>query len=250
MEETSTKRPTGMFGFTIVWLGQIISVLASAMSQFGLTIFMFQETGSATALGLMQVFFITPFLIISPIAGVMVDRHNRKMMMMVSDLGAGLATIMILILQSLGILEFWHLYFTSIVYGLGMAFQWPAYSAAITTLVPKEQYGRANGMMSLIDAGPGVIAPLLAGALLPIIGLTGILFFDVATFILAIGALMIVHIPQPPRTVEGEQGKGSIWKEAAYGFKYIFARPSLLGLQLTFFFGNLFAGIAMTCSLQ
>jgi MFS family permease len=246
MEETSTKRPTGMFGFTIVWLGQIISVLASAMSQFGLTIFMFQETGSATALGLMQVFFITPFLIISPIAGVMVDRHNRKMMMMVSDLGAGLATIMILILQSLGILEFWHLYFTSIVYGLGMAFQWPAYSAAITTLVPKEQYGRANGMMSLIDAGPGVIAPLLAGALLPIIGLTGILFFDVATFILAIGALMIVHIPQPPRTVEGEQGKGSIWKEAAYGFKYIFARPSLLGLQLTFFFGNLFAGIAMT----
>ncbi len=246
MEETSTKRPTGMFGFTIVWLGQIISVLASAMSQFGLTIFMFKETGSATALGLMQVFFITPFLIISPIAGVMVDRHNRKMMMMVSDLGAGLATIMILILQSLGILEFWHLYFTSIVYGLGMAFQWPAYSAAITTLVPKEQYGRANGMMSLIDAGPGVIAPLLAGALLPIIGLTGILFFDVATFILAIGALMIVHIPQPPRTVEGEQGKGSIWKEAAYGFKYIFARPSLLGLQLTFFFGNLFAGIAMT----
>ncbi len=246
MEETSTKRPTGMFGFTIVWIGQIISVLASAMSQFGLTIFMFKETGSATALGLMHVFFITPFLIISPIAGVMVDRYNRKMMMMVSDLGAGLATIMILILQSLGILEFWHLYFTSIVYGLGMAFQWPAYSAAITTLVPKEQYGRANGMMSLIEAGPGVIAPLLAGALLPIIGLMGILVFDVVTFILAIGALMIVHIPQPPRTEEGAKGSGGILKEAAYGFKYIFARPSLLGLQMIFFVGNLFAGIGFT----
>jgi hypothetical protein len=235
-----------MFGFTIVWIGQIISVLASAMSQFGLTIFMFKETGSATALGLMHVFFITPFLIISPIAGVMVDRYNRKMMMMVSDLGAGLATIMILILQSLGILEFWHLYFTSIVYGLGMAFQWPAYSAAITTLVPKEQYGRANGMMSLIEAGPGVIAPLLAGALLPIIGLMGILVFDVVTFILAIGALMIVHIPQPTRTEEGAKGSGGILKEAAYGFKYIFARPSLLGLQMIFFVGNLFAGIGFT----
>lgn len=246
MQETSTKRPTGMFGFTIVWIGQIVSVLASAMSQFGLTIFMFQKTESATALGLMQVFFITPFLIISPIAGVMVDRYNRKLMMMVSDLGAGLATIVILIFQALGILEFWHLYFASIIYGLGMAFQWPAYSAAITTLVPKEQYGRANGMMSLIEAGPGVIAPLLAGALLPIIGLTGILFFDVATFLLAIGALMIVHIPQPPRTEQGAQGQGSIWKEAAYGFKYIFARPSLLGLQLIFFAGNLFTGIAFT----
>lgn len=246
MEETHTKRPTGMFGFTIVWLGQIISVLASAMSQFGLTIFMFQKTESATALGLMQVFFITPFLLISPVAGVMVDRHNRKLMMMVSDFAAGIATIVILIFQALGILEFWHLYFASIIYGLGMAFQWPAYSAAITTMVPKEQYGRANGMMSLIEAGPGVIAPLLAGALLPIIGLTGILVFDVVTFLLAIGALMIVHVPQPPRTEEGAQGEGSVWKEASYGFKYIFARPSLLGLQMTFFVGNLFAGIGFT----
>jgi MFS family permease len=246
MENTNTKQPSGMFGFTIVWLGQIISVLASAMSQFGLTIWMYEKTESATALGLMQVFFITPFLIISPIAGVMVDRHNRKMMMMVSDLMAGIATILILVFQYFGILEFWHMYVASIIYGLGNAFQWPAYSAAISTMVPKEQYGRANGMMSLIEAGPGVIAPLLAGALLPIIGLTGILFFDVATFILAIGALSLVHVPQPQRTQEGEQGKGSIWKEAAYGFKYIFARPSLLGLQLTFFIGNLFSGISFT----
>lgn len=246
MQETSTKRLSGMTGFTIVWLGQIVSVLASSMSQFGLTIWMYEQTESATALGLMQVFFITPFLLISPIAGVMVDRHNRKLMMMVSDLAAGIATVLILVFQWLGILEFWHLYFASVIYGLGMSFQWPAYSAAISTMVPKEQYGRANGMMSLIEAGPGVVAPMLAGMLLPIIGLTGILFFDVVTFLLAIGALLIVHVPQPPRTEEGAQGQGSIWSEAAYGFKYIFARPSLLGLQLIFFAGNLFSGIAFT----
>src|SRR5574341_858726 len=129
----SSNRPTGMFAFTVIWLGQIISVLASAMSQFALTIFMFEQTGSALAMGTMQVFYITPFLLISPIAGVMVDRHNRKLMMMVSDLGAGLATLIILLLQALGVLEFWHLYFASIIYGLGTAFQWPAYSAAIST---------------------------------------------------------------------------------------------------------------------
>ncbi|HMV29536.1 MAG TPA: MFS transporter, partial [Anaerolineales bacterium] len=246
MQETKTNRPSGMFAFTIVWLGQIISVLASAMSQFGLTIWMYEKTQSATALGLMQVFFITPFLIISPIAGVMVDRHNRKLMMMVSDLTAGLATILILIFQSLGVLQFWHLYVASIIYGLGNAFQWPAYSAAISTMVPKDQYGRANGMMSLIEAGPGVFAPLLAGALLPLIGLTGILVIDVVTFSFAVGALLIVHIPQPERTVEGVQGKGSVWQEAVFGFKYIFARPSLLGLQMVFFFGNLFSGILFT----
>jgi DHA3 family macrolide efflux protein-like MFS transporter len=246
VKETSTKRPTGMFGFTIVWLGQIVSVLASSMSQFGLTIFMYQQTKSALAMGMMQVFFITPFLIISPIAGVMVDRYNRKMMMMVSDMAAGVATLAILVLQYFGILSYWHLYAASIVYGLGMAFQWPAYSAAISTMVSKEQYGRANGMMSLVEAGPQVVAPMLAGALLPIIGLTGILFFDVATFLLAIGALTIVYIPQPPRTKEGAQSQGSVWKEAVYGFRYIFTRPSLLGLQLIFFVGNLFTGIGFT----
>jgi hypothetical protein len=235
-----------MFGFTIVWIGQIVSVLASSMSQFALTIFMYEETGSATALGLMQVFFITPFLIISPFAGVMIDRYNRKLMMMVSDLAAGIATLAILAFQALGILEYWHLYAASIIYGLGMAFQWPAYSAAISTMVPKEQLGRANGMMSLIEAGPGVVAPILAGAVLPLIGLTGILVFDVVTFLVAIGALLFVHIPQPTRTVEGSEAKGGMLKEAAYGFKYIFARPSLLGLQMIFFAGNLFAGIGFT----
>jgi DHA3 family macrolide efflux protein-like MFS transporter len=246
MQEDSVKKPSGMFGFTIVWLGQIVSVLASMMTQFALTIWMFQETGSATALGLLQVFFITPFLIISPIAGVMIDRHNRKLMMMISDLAAGLGTVLILVFQAMGILEFWHLYVAAVINGLGNAFQWPAYSAAIATMVPKEHLGRANGMMSLIEAGPGVIAPLLAGALLPFIALTGILFIDVFTFLFAIGALLMVHIPQPERTEEGAKGQGNVWQEAAYGFKYIFARPSLLGLQLIFFVGNLFAGISFT----
>ncbi len=244
--QTQTHRPTGMFAFTLVWLGQIVSVLATNMTQFGLTIWVYEKTGSATALGLMQVFFITPFLIISPFAGVMVDRHNRKLMMMVSDLGAGLATVGLLVLQAMGLLQLWHLYVFSVIAGLGNAFQWPAYSAAISTMVPKEQYGRANGMMSLVEMGPGVISPLLAGALLPFIKLTGIMLIDVITFVSAIAVLLVVHVPQPPWTAEGRQGQGSIWKEAAYGFRYIFARPSLLGLQLVFFCGNLFAGIAFT----
>jgi hypothetical protein len=235
-----------MLGFTLVWLGQIISVLATNMTGFALTIWVFQETGSATALGLLQVFFITPLLVISPLAGVMVDRHNRKLMMMLSDLTAGLATIAILILQAFGVLEVWHLYAAAVFQGLGNAFQWPAYSAAITTMIPNKQYGRANGMMSLIEMGPGVLAPMLAGALLPVIGLNGILSLDVITFILAILVLLFVHIPQPPRTVEGAQGQGNILTEALYGFRYIFARPSLLGLQMIFFFGNLCAGIAYT----
>jgi MFS transporter, DHA3 family, macrolide efflux protein len=244
--QNKTNRPSGMFGFTLVWLGQIVSVLATSMSTFALSIWVFEKTGSATALALVQVFFITPFLIITPIAGVMVDRHNRKLMMMVSDLAAGLATIAILVLQAFGVLEVWHLYAAAIFQGLGNAFQWPAFSATISTMLPKEKYGRANGMMSLVEMGPGVVAPMMAGALLPLIGLTGILSLDVATFILAILILLFVFIPQPVRSEEGAQSQGHILQEAAFGFRYIFARPSLLGLQLVFFFGNLCMGIAFT----
>ncbi len=240
------NRPSGLFGFTIVWLGQIVSVLASGMTTFAFTIYMYQQTKSATAMGLVQVSYITPFLIMSPIAGVMVDRYNRKLMMMVSDIGGGLASLMALILFATGHLQFWHIYLISAIKGIGTTFQWPAYSAAISIMIPKEQYVRVNGMMSLVEAGPGVFSPLMAGALLPFIGVNGILLVDVLTFMLAIVALAFVYIPQPRQTLEGRESRGGFLKEAAFGFKYIFARPSLLGLQLVFFFGNLFLGIAYT----
>jgi MFS transporter, DHA3 family, macrolide efflux protein len=242
----TTKRPAGFAAFIVIWITQIVSILASGMTGFAMTFWMYQKTQSATAMGLMQVFYITPFLIMSPIAGVMVDRYSRKLMMMVSDVTGGLGTLFVLTMYATGHLEFWHLYLAAILNGIGNTFQWPAYSAAISTMIPKEQLGRVNGLMSLMEAGPGVLAPILAGALLPLIKLEGIMLFDVATFILAVSGLAFVFIPRPRQTEEGQEAKGNLWKEATFGFKYIFARPSLLGLQLVFFMGNLFAGIGFT----
>lgn len=238
-----SKRPSGMFGLTIVMIGQAISILASSMTGFALSIWVFQQTNSATSLGIMQTAFTLPYLLIIPVAGVMVDRYNRKLMMAISDLAAGLGTLVILILYVTNNLQVWHFYLVNAIIGLGNAFQWPAYSAAITTMVSKEQYGRANGMMSLVQAGPNVVAPLLAGALLPFIGLVGIMLIDVTTFILAIGALLLVHIPPPVKTVDGLEGKGNFLHEATFGFKYIFKRPSLLGYVILLFIANFFLGI-------
>jgi DHA3 family macrolide efflux protein-like MFS transporter len=238
----SRRRPAGMAGLTIVLSGQAISILASSMTSFALSIWVFQQTSSATSLGIMQSAFTLPYLLIIPLAGVMVDRYNRKLMMMVSDLTAGLGSLAILVFLATGHLQVWHFYLVNIVIGLGNAFQWPAYSAAISTMVPKEQYSRANGLMSFVQAGPSAVAPVLAGALLPVIGLEGILLIDIATFLLAVGALVMVHVPQPVQTVEGQAGKGNLLQEAAYGFIYIFQRPSLLGFVVMLFFANLFLG--------
>ena len=243
--ERKPDKVSGMKGFTVVWIGQVVSLLGTAMSNFALTIWAYEITGKATALALVGFFFLTPMVVLSPIAGAIVDRSNRKLMMMLSDLAAGLTTILILILYTSGNLQIWHLYITAAISGSFQTFQWPAFSAAITMMMPKEQYARANGMMDLAGSASGIFAPVLAGALLAYIGLTGILIIDIVSFVVAIGALLVVRIPQPETTQEGREGQGSIWKESAYGFRYIFDRPSLLGLQLVFLVLNLTLTIAI-----
>lgn len=246
--KASPRGISGMRGFLLVWIGQLVSVLASGMSGFALTLFVYRETGSATAMGLMQVAYLLPFLLMTPLAGVLVDRGDRRLMMALSDLVAAVGTVGVLALSALGRLEVWHLYAAAALNGIGNTFQWPAYSAAISMMVPKEQYGRADGLMSLMESGPGILAPLLAGALLPLLGLSGILAIDLATFLLALGALALVFVPNPPRTQaqEAEKAKPSLLKEAGFGFAYIFKRPGLLGLQLVFLAVNLFSSIGFT----
>lgn len=240
-----TTRPAGMRAFTIIWIGQIVSLLGTAMTNFGLTIWAYEKTGQATALAMIGFFFITPMVVLSPVAGAIVDRSNRKLMMMLSDLAAGLTTIVVLVLFATGNLQIWHLYFTAAISGAFQTFQWPAFSAAMSLMLPKEQYGRANGMLELANMGSNIFAPILAGALLAFMGLSGILIIDIVTFSFAIGALLFVYIPQPERTEAGRSGEGSILQESVYGFKHIFRRPSLLGLQLVFTIGNFFASLGM-----
>jgi DHA3 family macrolide efflux protein-like MFS transporter len=237
--EVARKRPAGMPAFTIIWFGQMVSFLGTGMTRFALTIWAWQTTGSATALALVAFFAFGPTVVMSPIAGALVDRWNRKFVMVLSDLGAGASTVAILLLYTTGNLQIWHLYLAGAFAAVFESFQWPAYSAAITTMLPKEQYGRANGMWSLLQSVSGMGAPILAGILIGLIGIGGVMTFDVLTFVFAISTLAFVHIPQPKTTSAGEEGRGSLWKESAYGFRYILQRPGLLGLQLIFLNVNL-----------
>jgi DHA3 family macrolide efflux protein-like MFS transporter len=238
------KQPAGMAGFTIVWIGQIVSLLGTAMSNFALTLWTYEVTGKATPLAMVGFFFVTPIVVLGPFVGVLVDRGNRKLMMMLSDLAAALVTVIVLALYAAGNLQVWHLYVTATISGIFQGFQWPAYSAAITLMLPKEQYARANGMLELAGNGSMVFAPLLAGALIGPVGLAGVLSIDLASAAVAILALLLVHVPQPPRSTAGHAGRGNLMTEAVYGFRYIFARPSLLGLQMVFLVGNFFNGLA------
>ena len=242
--ETSTKRPTGMTAFLVIWLGQIFSLLGTAVSNFGLTLWAWEVSGKATSLTLVGFFFTLPMVVLSPIVGVLVDRANRKLMMMLSDLAAAATTLLILILYSTDSLQIWHLYIAAFIAGTFQGFQFPAYSAAITTMLDKKHYARANSMLDMAGAASGIFAPMLAGALIGPLGLRGLLTIDLVSASFAIGSLLIVHIPQPEITETGRQAEGSFWKQAFYGFEYVFKRPSLLGLQSIFLSANFFFSIA------
>jgi MFS transporter, DHA3 family, macrolide efflux protein len=239
-------QPTGIPAFAIIWVGQLASLLGTGVSTFALTVWAFETTNSATALALVGFFYMVPMLALSPFAGTLVDRHSRKLMMIVSDAGAGIGTIVILTLYTMGVLEVWHLYISATIAGAAQTFQWPAYSATISTMLPKKHYGRVAGLDSLADSGSHIFSPILGAALYALAGLQIVLWLDIITFALAILALLIVYIPNPEKTAEGTESKGSFLQESMYGFRFIFSRPSLLGLQLVFMMGNFFATMAFT----
>lgn len=235
------NQPAGMRGFVVVWIGQVVSMLGTGMTNFALGVWIFQQTGEATALTTAIFFFMAPSVLFSPIAGAIVDRTNRKYIMILSDLMAGVVTIAWVVLLATGNLELWHIYLGNVISGAANSFQFPAYSAAVTLMLPKAQYGRAAGMLSLAASASGILAPAFASALLGPIGLAGIMTIDVVTFLFAVGALFVVFIPQPEQSADGASSQGNLWQESLYGFRYIFKRPSLLGLQLVFFCINFLA---------
>lgn len=230
----------------VVLVGQVFSLLGSGMTGFALVIWAYLMTGQVTTLAIASLAYFAPTVLFSPTAGALVDRWNRKLTMMLSDLAQGLTTVAMLPLFVTGNLQIWHWYIAGAIAGTFAAFHFPAYSAAVTTMIPKAQYGRASGLLSVAESTSGIFAPIFAAAILAFSGGTArgvplIMLIDILTFTTAIGILLAVKVPQPSRTEVGRRARGNLVAESAFGFRYIGARPSLLGLQLVFFTMNLLA---------
>ena len=236
-------RPAGFRSFFVIWLGQLVSLTGSGLTGFALGVWVYQRTGSVTQFALIALFTSLPGIVLSPLAGALVDRWDRRWAMILSDTGAGLCTVSVALLLWAGRLEVWHIYVTMALSSTFSAFQWPAYSAATTLLVPREQFGRASGMVQLGEAVALIVAPSLAGVLIGIVQVQGVILIDLLTFVFAVLTLALVHVPRPEATAEGQAGQGSLLQEAVYGWQYIRARSGLLGLLLLFAATNFAVGV-------
>ncbi|HEX2202784.1 MAG TPA: MFS transporter [Longimicrobium sp.] len=228
--------------FLKIWLGQLVSTIGSGLTGFVLGVWVLQETGSTTQFALIAAATSIPGILMLPFAGAVVDRFDRRKVMLFADVVAALCTLTLALLFARGTLEVWHIWITSAISSAASSFQHPAYSSIIPLLVPRERLGKVNG---LVQTGQSlaIFSPVIAGALIGIVGVPGVIAIDLATFAFAAGMLLLVRVPRPVASAAGAQAKGSIWREAAYGWTYLRARGPLLWLVGLFGLYNFFVAM-------
>jgi len=240
-----TPQPAhGMRAFFTIWFGQLVSLIGSQLTGFALGVWVYERTRSVLLLALVQVAQQAPYVLLSPIAGVFADRWNRRIAMIVSDIGAGLAVLAVAGLYLTHHLQIWMVIPINLTMAAFNTLMWPSFTASVTLLVPKQHYGRVNGFVQLGEALPQIAGPALAGALYVAIHLGNMALIDFTTYAFsALLMLIFVRIPNPPRTTLGQEAKGSLWKEMRFGWDYIKLRQGLLALLLFFFTTNFLFGV-------
>ena len=239
------NQPKSMKTFLVIWVGQLISIIGSGLTGFGLSIWIFTQTGEATPFALNALAYNLPRIILQPLAGSVADRYNRKKIMILADTAAALVTLVVAALLFTDSLQVWHIYLTTAVASTFSTFQDPAHRASITMIVPKKDLARAGGLQQVGFAVNSIVVPILAAFLYAAIGLKGVILIDFVTFFFAIGALFAVHIPQPElKTQVDEDGKASMLKDALFGWKYLRKRPGLFGLLWYYAAVNFFLGLS------
>jgi hypothetical protein len=239
-------RARGMGIFKLINLGQFISMTGTGLTRFALGVWVYQLSGSATQFALVSLFSILPNILVGPFAGALVDRWNRRRLLIACDTGAALSTLLLAVLIYTGRLELWHVYLaTGLSAGFG-AFQGPAFSASVPLLVAKQDLPRAGSMAQLSAGVAQIISPALAGLFITLIDLHGVLFIDFVTFLFAVTTLFFVSIPNPRRADEGDTPqRKSLWREAARGWSYLRERRGLLGMVVLFGVTNFFMGVVL-----
>lgn len=215
--------------FLTVWVGQFVSTLGSSLTAFAAAWWVFEQTGSATQFSLTVLFEVLPFVLLSPFAGVLIDRYDRRQVMILSDVVAAASSAVLLGLLLFARLEVWHVYLATLCNSVAGVFQGPAYSASVSLLVPKALLGRANGLVQLSGASGRLVAPVAAGFLVSSLGLEGVIAVDLATFAVALSTLLVVHFPQLERQVVETR---AVWRDLLTGWRYLARRRGLLWLAL------------------
>lgn len=228
----STPPPSkSMKIFMTLWGAQALSLLGSQLVQFALIWWITEEIGSASALALASLVGLVPQAVLGPFIGTLVDRWNRKAIMLAADAFIALATLGLAYFFYRGNVTYLHVLPLLFIRALGGSFHHPAMTASTTLMIPEKHFTRIQGMNQTLQGALNIVAAPLGALLLNLLPMQGILAIDVCTAIIAIVTLAFIAVPQPKKTKAG-QGENSYWEDLRAGFQYMREWPGLVMLLL------------------
>lgn len=231
--------------FIVIWFGQFISMLGSALSAFGLGIWIFQKTGNAASFAMSAACTVLPALLFAPFAGSIADRKKRKAIILLTDSIDAFLKILIVTLLIFNKLELWMVYPLVFISGTLGTFQNPAFGASIPMLVPTDKLTRANGLLQFSSAIQNLLAPVIAGFLYPLIELKGLFIIDFVSFFFALASIAFIKIPQPSIEKTKDSLVLAAFKDLKYAWKYLIQKEGLMQLIVFFAFLNFIASLSM-----
>ena len=224
--------------FFTIWAGQQLSLIGSMLAGFGLVWWLTERTGSATVLATASLVQMLPRIVLGPFAGALVDRWNRRKVMLVADTAIAIFSAWLAYLFWTGALQIWHVYVIMAVRAIGGTFHWPAMSASTSLMVPEEHLARVAGINQTMQGILQIVSPPLGALLVSLLPLHGVMSIDVVSAAFAIVPLFFVHIPQPERRVSAPaldgpaKAKASLWDDMREGFLYVWSWPGLRSLLI------------------
>ncbi len=229
--------------FFTIWFGQAFSMLGSHLVGFAFVWHLTATTGSATILALGTLVQTIPQVVIAPFAGALVDRWNRKMVMIVFDSITALFTLLVAVLFMFDSAQIWHIFMAMFVRSACGQFQWAAISASTSLMVPKHQLSRIAGVNQTLGGVMNILGPALGALLIATLPMQGVLFIDVSTAAIAVIPLLFFAIPQPARNGSQKKDRAgtdtSLWQDLAEGFRYVIGWPSLMAIIIVAMLVNL-----------
>lgn len=226
--ETNSKK--WMAPFFTIWTGQAFSLLGSSLVQFALVWWLTKETGSATILATGTLVALLPQILLGPVAGAIVDRWNRRLIMILADTSIAVATLVLALLFWSGNAEIWHVFILIFIRSLGGGFHWPAMQASTSLMVPKEHLARIQGANQTLQGLMGIGSAPLGALLMSLLPMQGVLGIDIITALMAIIPLFFIPVPQPERSTasEAHQEKSSLVQDLKAGLQYVWGWKGLL----------------------
>ena len=219
-----------LHSFLLLWGSQTVSQLGTAMTDYAIIIWVYSQRGTASSVTLLTVCTFLPTIFFRFLAGSVVDRQNKKRIMLIADLLAACGTLAVFVLHSADVLQIWHLYVINFLLSLMNAFQEPASFVAVSLLVPKEHYARAGGLQGFSGAAVSILAPALGALLLACGGLDLVLMIDLTTFAVAFLVLLfLIWIPEEKRQATEEE---PFSKTCLAGIRYLKEHTAILRITL------------------